>query len=312
MKLLEAKRNYLEHLRIMNLSPKTISNREFDFSLLFKITGNIDVKSLDLEKILRVFSFIREKEYALNTYVGICLNIRAFVRWLVDEELVAVKIHRIPMPKKQEVIVQHLTKPELERILNFYFNSAKSSLSKLRDYVLITCLYSTGCRISEILSLDRNEINWNQGSATVIGKGSKVRIIYFNAHAQSILEKYLSHRKDDNRALFVGHSNFHRGRLTRYMVQKSLKRTVQKLGIPKKVTPHIFRHTFATLMLEEGADLITIQRLLGHSDVRSTQIYLHISNSQLYHEYHKYHYLPVLNQLLNSESGQQMPQINYQ
>lgn len=156
-----------------------------------------------------------------------------------------------------------------------------------RERAMIEVFYATGCRLSEIQQLDRRDIDWQAKSAKVIGKGNKEREVYFSWKAAYHLKKYLNSRNDIVPALFITERKPYR-RLSKRGFQREIKLIALRAGIQKNVHPHVYRHTFATLTLNNGADLSTVQSLLGHSNPGTTQIYAQLSSGRKREQYQRY------------------------
>jgi len=170
--------------------------------------------------------------------------------------------------------------------------------SGIRDRAILDTLFSTGLRVSELVSLDRDAVNLDSGEFTVIGKGRKARTVYLSPSAITWIKKYLALRGDSFKPLFIRYSGkkMEPGdfdgeslRLTVRSVERLVKKYIWKAGISVDATPHTLRHTFATGLLSEGADLRSVQELLGHSNVSTTQIYTHVTNARLKDVHRKYH-----------------------
>ena len=155
----------------------------------------------------------------------------------------------------------------------------------LRDRTILEVLFSTGLRISELVALNRDSINFKRGEFSIRGKGGRVRVVFLSPRAAEALKEYLKHRTDTEEALFAG-TQKKPGRLTVRQIQRLIGRYAVKAGIAKKVTPHTLRHLFATDLLINGADLRSVQALLGHASITTTQIYTHLTDKQL-KEIHK-------------------------
>ncbi|MBA7471120.1 Tyrosine recombinase XerC [subsurface metagenome] len=207
--------------------------------------------------------------------------IRSFYRYLVREEILSTNpLERATSPKLDRRLPSFLTLEEVDRLLN------APDLSKpggQRDRALLELLYASGLRVSELASLNLGQIDLGTRETRVLGKGAKERIVLMGKPAAEALSAYLSQdRKSllgdkESRALFL---NRYGGRLTERMVQKILDKYAAQVGIEKKVHPHTLRHTFATHLLDGGADLRVVQELLGHANLSSTQIYTHVTKSQ--------------------------------
>ena len=177
---------------------------------------------------------------------------------------------------------------ELERLLEA---PDTKDLKGLRDKALLELLFSTGLRVSELCALN-NDIDLSKDEMPVRGKGDKVRVVFFSETAKQTIKKYLSERKDMNEALFVSLNskmNKESGRLTPRSIERIVKQYAIKAGITKKVTPHVIRHSFATDLLQNGADLRSVQMMLGHSNISTTQIYTHMTDKHLKETHKKFH-----------------------
>lgn len=271
---------YISDLRREMLAQKTIYSREV-FLKNFLDELHVDYHQITLELIEKYQDRMLLKGLKPKTYKGYCIMIRQFVRWLNDEGVTSINIAKMRMPKRvPETEVNYLEIDEVKQL--FQLLTPNQQKDSLRDYALFLSLYSTGCRISELLSLNRENINYNTGQAQVIGKGGKLRAVYFSEPALNAIRAYLKRRTDGCRPLFISHSN--RGnnqRLARYTVEKKLRKLCKTLGFTKKVTPHTIRRTFATLFIRNGGQIVDVSALLGHSNLRVTHRYVIPANNQL-------------------------------
>jgi site-specific recombinase XerD len=185
-----------------------------------------------------------------------------------------------------------------EQLGRFFDVQDLNKKSGVRDRAILETLFSTGLRVSELVALNKDDVNLKSGDFTVIGKGGKARIVYLSAAAVDWIKRYLATRNDAFNPLFVRYSGkkMDEGdfdgqslRLTPRSVQRLVKKYVARAGISLDATPHTLRHTFATGLLREGADLRSVQELLGHSNVSTTQIYTHVTNAQLKDVHKKFH-----------------------
>lgn len=218
------------------------------------------------------------------------IALRAFLRWLVKNDFSVVAPEKIELPKAESRSLKFLDRDQLDRLLGA---PEISTPQGLRDKALLEMLFSTGLRVSELVKLNRDQINLERREFGVIGKGQRQRIVFLSDRAVEWLEKYLATRQDDYKPLFIRYQGNHDGvsggekmRLTVRSVQRSLDKHVKKAKIPVKATPHVLRHSFATDLLINGADLRSVQELLGHKNIATTQIYTHVTNQQL-REVHK-------------------------
>lgn len=285
---------FFDYLYLRNLAQGTINQYHWTLDNFISQYGTLKLGEINLDIFIRYQGFLRSKNYKPRVYQHLCTNLRVFLKWLNDEEFVKINCNRLLIPKASEEQQTYLTKEELNSLLSHYSRDLMSPINA-RNFALFSALYSSGCRISELLSLNRDSIK--DHSVSIIGKGGKIRIIYFSQEAMQAVNNYLALRTDHSEALFVvfSNNNQHVGkRLDRNYVEKQLRRTLLMLDIKKKITPHTFRHSFATHLLENGANLLTVQKLLGHSSLKTTEKYLHITNETLHKEFLKFHYSPLV------------------
>ncbi len=255
------------------------------------------------------------------------IALRAFLKYLSKQDVETLSPEKIELPKNPQRQVEFLEKQELERLFNAVATE-KQELQRLRDSAILHTLFSTGLRVSEAAGLKRDNINLERREFTVRGKGSKLRLVFLSDEAADAIKKYLGKRKDNSKALFVGHSTIGQisdkakadgGKkikdtkaiaaaqkriekemdsqssvakamgLTPRQIQRIIKKYCRIAGIVKKVTPHTLRHSFATDLLQNGANIRSVQTLLGHSSITTTQIYTHITNQGLRDIHKKFH-----------------------
>jgi site-specific recombinase XerD len=221
------------------------------------------------------------------------IALRSFLRWLVKNDLKVLAPEKIELPKTESRSLKFLTTDQVERLLN---QPTASSIIGLRDRAILEVLFSTGLRVSELTSLDRDQINLKSGELGVIGKGGRPRLVFLSKRARYWLERYLVAREDKWSPCFIRYSgkkteitDSQSLRLSPRSVQRMVEKYRRRAGIPVKVTPHVLRHSFATDLLFAGADLRSVQELLGHKNIATTQIYTHVTNKHLREIYEKYH-----------------------
>lgn len=289
---------FLDHTKAKKPSDITDSAiREFRLWLNRQVTGNNRKNGETMSK--------KTQNYYL-------IAIRAFLKYLARQEIKALPSERIELAKVPERTLELITDAELERLLkapqefgekekNKNQKTAGENLESaeikiLRDKAILELLFSTGLRVSELCSLSR-DIDLSSDEISIVGKGRKVRVVFISDYAKKILKEYLSKRKDLDDALFVqlsknGKVQEKRGKtlaLTRRSVERIVKFYAIKAGISKKVTPHTIRHCFATDLLSNGADLRSVQALLGHANIGTTQIYTHVTDKHLREIHKKFH-----------------------
>jgi len=300
----------LEHCEIeKNLSPNTLKmyhyylNDFVDWSKEFLKKDEITLKDIS-EELIRKYriNLNRRKssksndEFKRSTQKTFLVALRAFFKYLVViEGIEVIPPEKIILGKNPDRVPEVLYPDQLKRLFEVQDLSKRSGV---RDRAILETLFSTGLRVSELVGLNVDDINLNTGEFTVLGKGRKARIVYLSESAKLWLKKYLNTRKDQYIPLFIRYSgkkmdeNDFEGeslRLTARSVQRMVKKYIKRAGISTDATPHTLRHTFATGLLSEGADLRSVQELLGHSNVSTTQIYTHVTNVQLKDVHKKFH-----------------------
>jgi len=219
------------------------------------------------------------------------IALRVFLKYLVRRNMPSLSPDRIELAKIPERTIDLISGDELTRLLNA---PKGDNLKSLRDMALLRLFFSTGLRVSELASLPR-ELNLKSDEFSVRGKGDKVRVVFLSDDAKEAIKLYLDKRGDVDDALFIQHSPQQKvaGKKTLRLTARSIERIVKhyaiKAGISKKVTPHVIRHSFATDLLQNGADLRSVQMLLGHANIATTQIYTHITDKHLKEIHKKFH-----------------------
>ncbi|MBN1689749.1 MAG: tyrosine-type recombinase/integrase [Dehalococcoidia bacterium] len=229
---------------------------------------------------------------ATQTYHVIAL--RSFLRYLITRrDLPVLNPDKIDLPKTESRVIEFLNAEQLARLLN---SPQISDEIGLRDKVILELFFSTGLRVSELTKLNRDQINLDTQEFSIKGKGNKVRLVFISDTAASWLKRYLAARKDDYRPLFIRYSRDRseikqgeKMRLTPRSVERIVKKYSKKAGLPFDAHPHTLRHSFATDLLIQGADLRSVQEMLGHESIRTTQVYTHVTNKHLKEVYRKYH-----------------------
>lgn len=298
--------NFLEHLEVeRNTSHFTIRNYALylrRFREWFEKNCGNDIRLLDQEKVkkYRVFlsRFVDMHGAPLSrvTQSYYVIALRSFLKWLVKNDWEVLAPEKIDLPKAESRSLKFLNTVQVERLLAM---PSVGMLSGLRDRAILETLFSTGLRVSELVSLDRDTIDLDRREFGVMGKGRKVRVVFLSQRAAEWLSRYLDQRKDSWKPLFVRHKKNEeietlygdgvKKRLTSRTIQRIVERYVRKAKLPIKITPHGLRHSFATDMLSSGAGLREVQEMLGHKNIATTQIYTHVTNPQLKKAHEKYH-----------------------
>jgi site-specific recombinase XerD len=247
---------------------------------------NNNQNEINNETIFNYRVYLNKKGLNLKTQSYYLIALRNFLKFLQKKGKKVYEPNLIELPKLPEREINILDDDELNRLLNA---PEGNSLKALRDKALLEVLFSTGLRVSELCSLNR-DVNLKSKEIKIRGKGGKIRTVFLSSLAKNYLEKYLSARTDNNPALFINLSkNKKEERLTPRGVEKIIKYYAKKTGLIKKVTPHLLRHQFATDLLMGGADLRAIQLLLGHKNLQTTQIYTHLTNKELKEIHQAFH-----------------------
>ncbi|GIO36872.1 integrase [Paenibacillus antibioticophila] len=253
---------FLASIKLEGKSPETIKGYRLELNTFAERVKKktTDTTAADIRMYLGQFSHLK-----MST-VGRKLSVlKSFYGWLTNEEMIQRDpTSKLKTPKREKRAPKALNIEELEML--------RESCRTIRQRVFVEALYATGCRLSEIQSLNRTDINLQTMSCRVIGKGNKEREVYFSFKAMYHIKKYLMARTDDDPALFVTERKPHR-RLSKRGIQREIGIIAAQAGLDKRVSPHTMRHTFATLTLNNGAELAAVQQLLGHESPATTQIY---------------------------------------
>lgn len=221
------------------------------------------------------------------------IALRGFLKYLAKRGIKALSPEKIELSKVPERELDLINEKELGRLLS---SPEGGTIKVLRDKAILELLFSTGLRVSELCHLDKDDIDLTKDEFSVRGKGDKIRLVFLSSQAKTALANYLKARVDTEEAMFVNlrgkkdqSGNIVPQRLTPRSIERIVKHYAIKAGITKKVTPHVLRHLFATDLLENGADIRSVQVLLGHSDISTTQIYTHITDRQLREVHQAFH-----------------------
>jgi site-specific recombinase XerD len=221
------------------------------------------------------------------------IALRAFFKYIRKRGVQGYDPERIELAKTQQRELDLISEKELSNLMSA---PDTSTIAGLRDKAILELFFSTGLRVSELCSLDR-DIDLNTGEISIRGKGGKIRVVFISGSAREAVKKYLSNRVDVDEAMFIDHSPRAHSRMVKEesvrLTPRSVERVVEKYatisGIAKKCSPHVIRHSFATDLLYNGADLRTVQMMLGHASIATTQIYTNVTNKFLRDQFEKFH-----------------------
>jgi site-specific recombinase XerD len=310
-------RQFLEYCEVeKGRSQKTTQNYEHYLHRFLEFAGDIDPEKIDLE-------LVHQYRLMLNRYVDKhgeelkkvtqnyhIIALRAFLKYLAKRDIKTLSAEKVELVGQEERHFDFLEPSEVQALFSAVDTS---SIRGQRDRAILETLFSTGLRVSELCSLTREQVNLERGEFSVRGKGKKIRIVFLSENAKYWINQYLAKRTDDLPGLFIQHhlkkisndknqtsnkiqnsgpTTFNRQptfSLSARSIQRIISFYAAKAGIAKHVTPHVLRHSFATDLLQNGADLRSVQALLGHASVTTTQIYTHVTNQQLREVHQAFH-----------------------
>lgn len=284
---------FLDYLLLeRGLASNTIVSYRYDLSKYYDfivLKRKLTLQSLNREILSEYYHYLADSHLSINSVFRNLVAIKMFYRFLSTEGLIKDDYtHLIEFPKLSKKLPQTLNLKELDKLLAI--ENFKGLLGK-RDQAIIELLYATGMRVTELITLQRNNINLDHRLLKCTGKGNKERWIPFSDRAYHVLDDYLQLIRPkllkQNRNTNLLFLNNHGYPISRQGVFYLIKSYARKSGIKKNVTPHTLRHTLATHLIENGADLRTVQEMLGHSDISTTQLYTHVSRKWIKEEYFK-------------------------
>jgi len=297
MYLSELIADFIEDIEVgRGRSQKTAENYHLYLERLIEFAGDIKVNKINA-------NLVRKWRLWLNRYQNYngqklepktqnyhLIALRSFLKYLGKRDIDSLSPEKIELSKNARKQVSFLTTEEVERL----FEAVSSDESTaLRDRAILELLFSGGLRVSELCNLDRDHINLKRREFMVRGKGQKDRPIFISPNAAKMLEQYLETRADKEKPLFISFSvknKNHIQRLSPRSIQRLVHKYARLAGITKQVSPHTLRHSFATDLLMNGADLRSVQAMLGHSDISTTQVYTHVTDQHLKEIHEKFHH----------------------
>lgn len=310
--LLRSITEFLEYCEIeKNQSQRTIENYDHYLHRFASFAAGQGISkpeqiTLDLVRAYRLYlnrlQDLHGRSLKTITQSYHVIALRAFLKYLIKRDITTLAPEKIELAKNPSREVSVLDVEEISRMLDAV-KQEKNELLRLRDRAILLTLFSSGVRVSELTGIKRAAINLKRGEFTVRGKGDKLRLVFLSPDAIAALELYIKKRTDNNPFLFVNHTTVGQsvtkqmeaqdgkrvGGLTPRSVQRMIKKYVLIAGIMRKVSTHTFRHSFATDLLRNGADIRSVQSLLGHASITTTQIYTHITNEGLRDIHKKFH-----------------------
>lgn len=292
--------DFLEYLEIeRGRSPRTIANYHFylnrfadwaEYPHPSKISSDLIRKyRLHLNRDIEGRAETQLKKSTQNYHL---IALRSFLKYLQRKDVNTITPEKIELSKQGTRQVAFLETDELARLREAPEKHG-DGLVKLRDKAIIELLFATGLRVSELAKLEIEHINLKRDDFTIKGKGSKHRIVFLSPRAKEAVKAYLEKRQDSSPFVFVGHDRAKGARETMPISSRSIQRLIERYavqaGITKRITPHVLRHTFATDLLRNGADIRSVQAMLGHESITTTQVYTHVTNRDLQNIHKKFH-----------------------
>lgn len=292
--------DFLEYLEVeQNRSQKTSENYHLYLNRLVEFAGDIKVDKVNNELIrkwrLWLARYKNEQGDSLSTITQAyhLIALRSFLKFCSKRNIDSLTPEKVELPRINRKQVSFLNEEELVRLFTVI---RPNSLIGLRDRAIVGLLYSSGLRVSELVNLNRDSINLKRREFMVRGKGQKDRPVFISEDATTLIENYLQARTDTLKPLFIRYGGTEQvdnsgdyGRLTPRSIQRIVARYAALAGIAKQVTPHTLRHSFATGLLMNGADLRSVQTMLGHSNIATTQIYTHVTDPHLKEIHQRFH-----------------------
>ena len=273
-----------------NASPHTIKNYLID---LRELTGSLAGKNLEEVTYLDIRSFLaglKSKSYSKSSIARKLACVRSFFKYLARENVLKTNpAVSIATPKREKRLPQFL---DVQEVTNLLEAPSKNNWAEKRDKAILEILYSSGLRVSELVGLNHEDVDFFSGLVRVRGKGKKERIVPVGEVALKAVQEYLHHRPPKvgehavKRPLYMNRSG---GRITDRSIRRMILKYVKRIALKKEVSPHTLRHSFATHMLDRGADLRSVQELLGHENLSTTQIYTHVTTKRIKEAYDAAH-----------------------
>ena len=285
MKISEAFDMYSKYMSIKGQSPRAIAHNDYVKRRIVEVIGDKPISKLTIEDIYAWKKTMLYGELPSGRKVKRCQNslrydilrLRTTLKYMhiIGEKCLNYEL--VPVPKREDVQRTFLYAEEVEQMIECAIST--------RNKFIISLLYSSGIRLSEFIALDRNDIQ--ERSFTVVGKGGRLRLCFIDERTEELMDEYLATRDDDCSALVV--SKLYKQRLSASTVQLIIRNTAKRSGIDKNITPHVFRHSFATNFISNNGGIKPLSELLGHRSLDTTSIYTHLINNELCKQYEQFH-----------------------
>ena len=272
--------NYLQYTK--NASPKTIENYSLRVNRFIEYIWDIDASDIKMMHIQDFRTHLIKQGLSPKTVNYHAVWLRSFFKFMLRNDVETLSPEKIDLAKIPPRRVSYLSENQVQDILDAPWIFEKNPLKIMRDKAILATLYGTGLRVTELITLKTKDIKLSESQFSVIGKGSKLRSVFLTQDAKEKLKKYILSRWDDSEYLFISLSwNSYWEPLSRNSIESLVKKYAESVWITEKVTPHTLRHSFATSLLRRGADIRSVQALLGHSSIQTTQIYTHVDDKYL-------------------------------
>ncbi len=301
MSLSALKLDFLEYLELeRNVSQNTIENYNHYIVRFLDFAGEIQPSEINLELIKKYRLHLArwldpetKKPLKRKTQNYFMIALRAFLKYMTRIDIATLPPEKVELGEIEDSPLKVLENKDLQLLLDAPDQLANDGM---RDRAILEGLFSTGLRVSELAALNRDSINFERREFPIIGKGGKERIVFLSESAAETIQKYLSTRRDPYKPLFIRFQgrqdpsdDGENMRLTTRSIERIVEKYVKQVGLTVKATPHTLRHSFATDLLVNGADIRSVQEMLGHANIATTQIYTHITNKQLRDVHKKFH-----------------------
>ena len=302
MKLNKLIQQFLEHLEIeRGRSARTVNNYDFYLRRYSDWANEPNPAQINKDSIRQYRLWLNRmtdshgEPLKKNTQNYHLIALRSFLKYLAKQDIRSLAPEKIELAKTQQRQVEFLEGADLDNLLSAPMSVEQREIIQFRDRAILELFFSTGLRVSELVSLYKDIINLDKDEFTIRGKGGKLRVIFLSNQAKHWIKKYLGKRVDMEPPLFLRHDRAAKiekqvmNGLTPRSIQRIIKKYAKVAGITKNISPHTLRHSFATDLLRSGADIRSVQAMLGHASITTTQVYTHVTDKALRETYQKFH-----------------------